>query len=70
MTVGKSLKFSKPENLSLSFFSFLTQKMVPVIHKYILNTCYPGTVLGTWDIAVNITDRNLDLVELAFYLEG
>lgn len=44
--------------------------MVPVIYKYILNTCYPGTVLGTWDIAVNITDRNLDLVELAFYLGG
>lgn len=44
--------------------------MVPVIHKYILNTCNPGTVLGTWDTAVNITDRNLDLVELAFYLGG
>ena len=47
-----------------SFPPFLPLSILPSFHKYLLSIYYkPSTILGTWDILVNWTNKCYPLIE-------
>ena len=47
----------------------VAQPFIHSLHKYLLSSCMPGTVLGTWDLSVSKTKAPAPL-ELTFRWEG